>query len=279
MDRNLPASIELPAPTAWPIVFAFGVTLVFAGLVTTAAISIAGGIALVVSAGGWFRDVLPLEVHESVPVLEDTSLATTQRRVVARLKSDHPLHRARLPIEIYPISAGIKGGLAGGVAMAILAMLYGALNQHGIWYPINLLAAGFLPAAVTSTAALAEFHLRLLWIAMLIHLTASLLVGVLYGAMLPMIPRRPILLGGFVAPIMWSGLLYPGLDIINPLLNARIDWMWFLFSQVGFGVVAGAVVFRQERIRTWQELPLAIRVGLEAPGIMRERPKQDDGGQ
>ena len=29
------------------------------------------------------------------------------------------LRRAWLPVEIYPISAGIKGGLAGSVAMAV----------------------------------------------------------------------------------------------------------------------------------------------------------------
>jgi len=43
-------------------------------------------------------------------------------------------------VEIYPVTAGIKGGIAGSVAMAILASVYGLL--HGsIWYPINLLAA------------------------------------------------------------------------------------------------------------------------------------------
>jgi hypothetical protein len=26
--------------------------------------------------------------------------------------------------------------------------------------------------------------------------------------MLPMFPRRPILLGGIIAPVMWTGLLY-----------------------------------------------------------------------
>jgi hypothetical protein len=34
-----------------------------------------------------------------------------------------------------------------------------------------------------------------------------------------MLPRRPILLGGFIAPLMWSGLLYTALGIINPVLD------------------------------------------------------------
>ena len=37
------------------------------------------------------------------------------------------IHRAWLPLKIYPISAGVKGGLAGGVAMAIFAVIYGLL--------------------------------------------------------------------------------------------------------------------------------------------------------
>ena len=79
--------------------------------------------------------------------------------------------------------------------------------------------------------------------------------------MLPMLPRRPILLGGFIAPLLWSGLIHSILGIVNPVLNQRIDWLWFVLSQMGFGIVAGIVVSRQERIRTWQRLPLAVRVG------------------
>jgi hypothetical protein len=92
----------------------------------------------------------------------------------------------------------------------------------------------------------------------------------LYGATLPMLPRRPILLGGFIAPILWSGLLYGVLGIINPVLNQRINWFWFVLSQIGFGIVAGIIVAQQERIRTWQQLPLAVRAGIEAAGMMDE---------
>jgi hypothetical protein len=59
----------------------------------------------------------------------------------------HHQHRARLPLEVYPISAGVKGGLVGSVVMAVLAILYGLIVQHSVWYPINLLAAGFFQQA------------------------------------------------------------------------------------------------------------------------------------
>jgi len=267
-------TVEVPASTLWPIVLAFGITLLFAGLVTSEAVSVLGAIISVAGAVGWFRDVLPYEAHETVQVAPQAPAVTTTRHEVARMEIEHELRRAWLPVEIYPISAGIKGGLAGSVAMAVLAMLYGVLSHTSIWYPINLLAAGFFPAASAGTTAeIATFHLRAFLIAVPIHLITSLLVGLLYGAMLPMLPRRPILLGGFIAPLLWSGLIHSILGIVNPVLNQRIDWLWFVASQVGFGIVAGLVVSRQERIRTRQQLPLALRVGLEASG-MREDEKR-----
>ena len=270
-----PSTVELPAPTAWPIVLAFGFTLIFAGLVTSAPVSILGGVLFIAGAVGWFRNVLPHEAEESVQALPEQQAIETTRREVARLEIANQPKRAWLPLEIYPVSAGIKGGLAGGVVMAGLAMLYGLISGNGIWYPVNLLVAGFFPGAVhATTSQIAAFRPSALLLAILVHLLTSLLVGLLYGVMLPMFPRRPILLGGLIAPVMWSGLLYATLDIINPVMNQRINWLWFVLSQVGFGIVAGIVVSRHQRIRTYQGLPFAVRAGIEAPGVMKERDEE-----
>jgi len=268
-------TVELPAPTAWPIVLAFGTTLVFAGLVTSLAVSVLGAILAMCGYIGWFRSVLPYEKHESVTLEEIPQPARTARPHVDRVAwMNRELHRARLPLEIYPVSAGVKGGLAGGAVMALLAMLYGIVSGYGIWYPINLLAVGFFPANQT-TAQIAAFHLSSLIIASIVHLVTSLLVGLLYGAALPMVPRRPILLGGLIAPVLWSGLLHSVLEVINPVLNKRIDWPWFVLSQIAFGVVAGVVVSLQERISTWQHLPLAVRAGMETQGPVDENDGKD----
>ncbi len=267
--------MQLPAPTVWPIVLAFGLTLIFAGLVTSISVSILGAVLALAGTVGWFRDILPHEAHETVPVSDKAEPIITTRPEVARVGwITHELNRSRLPLEIYPVSAGIKGGLAGSVVMAVLAMIYGIASEHGVWYPINLLAAGFFPARNT-TGQIAVFHWDSFVIAVAVHLVTSLIVGLLYGAMLPVFPRRPILLGGLVAPLLWSGLLHSILGIVDPLLNQRIDWFWFVLSQVGFGIVAGIVVSRQERVRTWQHLPLAVRAGMEAPGAMDDRNSED----
>lgn len=265
-------NLTLPAPTAWPIVLAFGVTLLFTGIITSVAVTILGAILSVAGCFGWFFDLFPHEKHVEVPIEEVPVTIASTRHKVARLQIAPELPRALLPLETYPVIAGIRGGLAGSVAMAVCACLYGVLKQHSFWYPINLLAATFYAQSMRFTPdTLYAFHLDSFLLAVLIHLTTSITVGLLYGAMLPMIPRHPIFLGGVVAPILWSGLLRSILDLINPLLRQRVDWYWFIASQFAFGIVAGLVVVRQQRVPVKQFIPFAVRAGIETPGTMRER--------
>jgi len=267
-----PREIEVPAPTAWPFILAFGVALLFAGLVTSMSVSCLGAVLLLAGSVGWFREVLPHEQEEVVPVLPEDIRVATARRVVDRLPVLPDQLRAWLPVRSYPISAGVKGGLAGSVAMAILACAYGVLKAGSIWYPINLLAAvAYRESQRLVPAQLNSFHADAFAIAFFLHGLVSIFVGLLYGAMLPMFPRRPIVLGGLIAPVLWSGLLYTILGLLNPLLASHIDWLWFMASQVAFGVVAGLVVVRQPSFPTRENLSFAIRAGIEAPGITPPR--------
>lgn len=264
--------IHVPAPTGWPMVGALGFTLVFAGLVTNPLVSAFGAVTLVISLVGWFRAVMPKEAHETVPVEHETGLVLRPGVGVQHLEVGEQGHRARLPLEVYPHSAGIGGGLVGGAAMALLAVLYGLIGHKSIWYPINLLAAaGSAKLSAMSYQQLLGFNGTGLFLASIIHITVSTLVGLLYSVLLPIFPRRPLLMGGIIAPLLWSGLLYTAQDVINPVLNARIDWPWFMAFQFVFGLVPGLVVARHERMFTLQHAPVAVRLGLEAPGIMAEK--------
>lgn len=277
-EATRPESVDLPAPTAWPFVLAAGLALMTAGLVTTLAVTAVGAVLFIAAAVGWFREVLPHERHETVPVAPIPEFPSSLRQSVARLDVGAATrHRARLPIEIHPISAGVKGGLAGSVAMAALAGLYGLLKQGSLWYPINLLAAGASARlAAMPVEALREFHASGLLIGIAIHGLTSLMVGLLYGAMLPIFPRRPILLGGVVGPLLWTGLIRATLEVVNPTLNDRIDWKWFVASQIAFGIVAGIVVTRTARVRTMQFEPFAVRAGIHAQDS--EEPPPESGG-
>jgi hypothetical protein len=264
--------VKLPAPTAWPISLAFGVALLFAGLITSLSVLILGVILLVVGCVGWFLDVFPHEKHVEVAVAEEPVAITTSRSAVARLEIAPELPRALLPLETYPVSAGVKGGLAGAVAMAVLACLYGIIKQGSIWYPINLLAASVYAQSVKlEPGQLSSFHPDSFALALMLHVLVSASVGLLYGAMLPMFAKRPILLGGLIGPVLWSGLEYSMLSLLNPLLESHIDWPWFIASQVAFGVVAGLVVERHPRVPTRENVAFAIRAGVEAPGTIPAR--------
>ena len=274
-EQHQGATIHLPAPTAWPIVLAFGCTLAAAGLVTNVGISILGGVFILAGCAGWFRQVLPYEQHEEVPV-EDLPVTISRSKASVDRLLLSPEHRARLPIETYPVISGIKGGIAGGFAMIVPALIYGYIVQHSIWYPVNLLGgAGVAHWRHPSTADIAAFHWQGLLVAIVIHSLACLLVGLLYGAMLPILPRHPVLLGGILAPLLWTGILHSSMGIINPALAEHIAWGWFLISQVTYGLAAGFVVARQGRVPTGQSLPLAARMGIEAPGLMESHTNKE----
>ena len=263
-----PREIEVPSPTAWPFVLAFGCTLLFAGLVTSISVSFLGAMLSLAGSIGWFREVFPREHEEPVPVIPQDIRITTERPVVERV-SVADYQRAWLPVHTYPVSAGVKGGLAGSVAMAVLACVYGVLKAGSIWFPINLLAAAvYAQSLKLGPAQLYSFHADSFAIALGLHVLVSTLVGLLYGAMLPMFPHRPIVLGGLIAPVLWSALLFSILGLLNPLLASHIDWPWFIASQVGFGMVSGLVVVRQSRMLTRENLPFAMRAGVEAPGMI-----------
>jgi flagellar biosynthesis protein FliR len=91
-----------------------------------------------------------------------------------------------------------------------------------------------------------------------------------------MLPRRPVVVGGIIAPVLWSGLLYPILGLLNPLLATHIDWFWFVASQVAFGIVAGLVVVRQSSIPTRENVAFALRAGIEAPGTVSLRESREE---
>lgn len=267
--------IQLPSPTAWPVVLALGLTLVMAGMVTSGIVSILGGALSLAGMVGWFRQVLPHEAHEPVQVSMEAIQVSSTRTVAAKLPSD-ATSRKIIPVETFHITTGIKGGIAGGIAMAVPAAIFSVVRYHSIWYAMNLLAAGgFVSWAGASDAFLSEFHLRGLLAALVIHGLTSLLVGLLYGAMLPMFPKYPIVTAGIMVPLLFTGILHSAIGVVSPILNQRIDWFWFVASQVAFGLVCGFVVNLQAKVRTpqFRALPFAVRAGLHTDLNARDHEK------
>jgi hypothetical protein len=264
-------TVEVPASTPWPFVTAFGLALLFAGLVTSLAVSVVGAVVLLWGAVGWFRVVMPVQQEESVKVVRTLSATvTSSTRRVDHLQPGAGGHRIRIPVQVHPYSAGLLGGAFGGVGMAIIACLYGFLAHGSIWYPVNLLAAAALPSLTDAgPEVLNTFQLPGFIVALLTHVIFSLFVGLMFAVILPMMPSRfTAFWGSFLAPVLWTALIASTLQLINPALNSKIAWGWFIASQIAYGLITGYIIAHSKWVETQQDWPLAARAGLEAPGLI-----------
>ncbi|MFM7807400.1 MAG: hypothetical protein ACKPEA_05650 [Planctomycetota bacterium] len=251
----------IPEPTSGPLWAGFGVTMVFAGLVTHWTVSLLGAVCAVAGFIAWAKSCFP---EESLEALAKGSEVVEPAPALERKA---PAHRVMLPESIHPYRSGVWGGLAGGIGMAVVAVAWGVLREGSVWLPINLLAGVFVPSVdAADTAALKAFQPGLFAIATGIHLVACVFIGLLYAVSLPMMPRRPLLLGGVLGPVLWTGMLYATIGIVNPALERYVSWPWFFVSQAAFGVVCGRVVSRSKRIPTMAGWSVAERMAVERGG-------------
>lgn len=241
-------SVEMPAPTPWPMVLAFGLMLLAAGMVWQLAYSLVGGVITAVALGGWIRQLLPAKGLIREP-LEPPQRRATLVGPEAPPKPQIPVPAARqaYPEKVHPYSAGLKAGVAGGFVMAAAALLYGLITGRGIWFPINLLAAMVLRRFQHATlAGLEAFSWAGLLMATGIHAVASLMVGLCLAVLFPALPRRAVFWGGVVAPLVWTGVVYGLMGVLNPEMAKYVNWIWFAMSQFGYGLVASLVIHRSE---------------------------------
>jgi len=233
------------------MVMAVGIAMAASGLVTHVAFSVAGGLIAVLGLSRWVRDLLPGYgvVYESwVPVAQRAQPVQAASSDVEALRMGMPGHRMRVPETVHPYSAGLKGGAVGGALMAVTALAYGVLSGRGLWYPVNLLAAIVLPGSEQMTIQeLQQFNGLALVAGIVVHCVTATIVGLLFGIVLPTLPRWPLLWAGLVAPLMWTGFVSGFMGVLNPVLNQHVDWPWFIVSQFVYGVSVGVVVTRSEK--------------------------------
>jgi hypothetical protein len=135
--------------------------------------------------------------------------------------------------------------------MALPAVLWAAASGRGFWYPVNLLAGMILPEpGHLEGAALGAFHASWFLPAAAVHAVVSIAFGVLFALVTPRLPPMPgpVAWGGLVLPLLWTGVTYGLMGVVNPVLQDRVDWAWFIVSQFVFGVTAALVVLRSELV-------------------------------
>jgi len=258
--------IELPQPTSSPMVCAFGFALMAAGIVTNWIVAVVGCFVMLAGATIWFRNSNPHSREIPAESGRKPSPITAKTGVVDHLIDDTS-HRARVPVEIHPYSAGLVGGLIGGGVMAAFAVVWGLIAQGSLWYSVNLLAGTMLSGyADMSLDELSAFHAEGLIVGVVIQVVMSISVGLLYGVILPLVPRGAMAVGVIVIPALWSGLTWASISVVNPALSQHVEWIWFVASQIVFGIVAGWWISRSEKIGTMQNWHYLERLGMETPG-------------
>src|SRR5262249_13016880 len=133
-------SVEMPRPTTAPIIVSLGAVLLAAGVPFGAAFLVAGALPSVSGLGLWGRNLSPGRGHCREPLAGAAEAVASKRQGVEQLYPGMPGYRIHLPEKVHPISAGIRGGLVGGLVMPLPALIWGIFSDHGIWYPVNLLA-------------------------------------------------------------------------------------------------------------------------------------------
>ncbi len=240
--------VELPAPTAAPLVLALGITVLAFGWATHLAFVLAGFVIFIAGLANWIAQLLPGRGHVIEPLAaEDVRpkpvVAAPGR--VGQLRPGMPGYRFRLPEKVQPISAGLKGGIVGGLVMPIPALLYGLFSGEGIWLPINLLAGIVLPGVEQlSDAELRAFQPVLFTAGIMIHVAVSLMFGTIYGVLLPTLPHIPRALAwaALFAPLTWTAASFIATSIVDPEVQSLIDWPYFVLSQFVFGITTATVV-------------------------------------
>lgn len=145
--------------------------------------------------------------------------------------------------------SGVYGGLAGGLAMIPVALVYGIASGHGIWYPVNLIAATlFRSWQQASVSQLTQFNYGGLVFGLSIHLVVSMALGFIFAILLPALPKSPIFWAFVVGPVLWAAATFAALPLFNPVMSQYIDWMSFAVANIVYSFVMGVWVARTPKV-------------------------------
>ena len=147
--------------------------------------------------------------------------------------------RTVYPEWVYPYSAGILGGLIGGLGVAVVGLGYGVYSGN-VWLPVNVVGAAILRNLQSqSTEALGRFDPSALIAGLLIHAMMSIALGLMFAFILPALPGRPLYWGPVIGPLLWVGAYVAALPLLNPVMVRNLEIISFTIANILFGILLG----------------------------------------
>jgi hypothetical protein len=140
------------------------------------------------------------------------------------------------------------GGALGGVAMVVVALIYGVLSNN-VWLPINLIGATLVRDLQGATIeTLSQFNLAALIVGLILHAILSLGLGFIFALLLPTMPGPPILWAVTVGPLLWSIASLLTLPALNETMAQNVDVPSFFVAHLVYGLVLGWWVARTPKV-------------------------------
>ena len=143
------------------------------------------------------------------------------------------------PEWVYPYSAGILGGLIGGLGVAVVGLGYGVYSGN-VWLPVNVVAAAVLRNLQgQSPDVLGRFDPAAIIVGLLIHVMMSITLGLMFAFILPALPGRPLYWGPVIGPLLWVGAYVAALPLLNPVMVRNLEIISFTLANIMFGILLG----------------------------------------
>ncbi len=135
--------------------------------------------------------------------------------------------------------AGIAGGIAGGMVMAVFSMFALRLAGSGFWTPLNLIAHTFWRAAPLD----GRFSAAALVIGLAVHTIMAMLVGTLIAAAAYRVPaaRSLVIAGGMLfAALLWAVMQYGIWRAVDAAAAQAFTGWVFAVAHLLFGMMAAS---------------------------------------
>jgi hypothetical protein len=163
------------------------------------------------------------------------------RNASAPISTNHTASTSPLP-DIIGLGGAVSG-LAGGLAMAVVAALISLSIDGNIWLESKQIAAVVFGPAVTETP---DFVAGPVIVGSLIHILVSVILGALYGILsrrvfkLPSDFGTPVLTGLIYGMVVWMIAYFVALPLMNPTLLETYAPA-FIIQNIVYGVATGLV--------------------------------------